>query len=84
MNALSLKQPGAWLILHAGKDIEHRSWHTRCRGTVLIHASKRADPPQQDGCDFGVPFDAPRGAIVGTVDIVDCVNQSQSRWFNGP
>src|ERR1700761_4691808 len=26
MKALSIRQPWAWLILHAGKDIENRDW----------------------------------------------------------
>lgn len=40
MPALSIRQPWAWLILHAGKDIENRDWSTRFRGRILIHASK--------------------------------------------
>lgn len=38
--ALSIRQPWAWAILHAGKDIENRSWSTSFRGPVCIHASK--------------------------------------------
>lgn len=37
--ALSIRQPWAWLILHAGKDIENRNWRTKFRGRVLLHAS---------------------------------------------
>lgn len=40
MKAISIRQPWAWLILHAGKDIENRDWSTRYRGPVLIHASQ--------------------------------------------
>lgn len=40
MKALSIRQPWAWLILHAGKDIENRDWATHIRGPVLIHAGK--------------------------------------------
>ena len=40
MKALSIRQPWATLILHGHKDIENRSWATRQRGPVLIHASK--------------------------------------------
>jgi len=40
MKALSIRQPWAWLILNAGKDIENRDWCTWFRGCVLIHASK--------------------------------------------
>lgn len=36
--ALSIRQPWAWLILHAGKDIENRSWKREYTGRILIHA----------------------------------------------
>lgn len=38
--AISIRQPWAWSILHAGKDIENRSWPTRLRGRVCVHAAK--------------------------------------------
>lgn len=40
MKALSIRQPWAWAILHAGKDVENRSWSTPFRGEFLIHAAK--------------------------------------------
>ncbi|KAI3597676.1 hypothetical protein D8I24_6492 [Cupriavidus necator H850] len=40
MKALSIRQPWAWLIVNGHKDIENRSWATKHRGPVLIHASK--------------------------------------------
>ena len=40
MMALSIRQPWASLILQAGKDIENRTWSTRYRGRILIHAAK--------------------------------------------
>jgi hypothetical protein len=39
MKALSLRQPWAWAILHAGKRVENRVWNTHYRGAFLIHAS---------------------------------------------
>lgn len=44
MKALSIRQPWAWAILYAGKDIENRDWQPRnpglrFRGEFLIHAS---------------------------------------------
>lgn len=30
--AISIRQPWAWLILNAGKDIENRDWPTNFRG----------------------------------------------------
>lgn len=38
--AISIRQPWAHLILTEGKDFENRSWATRYRGPVLIHAAK--------------------------------------------
>ena len=36
--ALSVRQPFAWAIFHAGMDVENRYWPTQHRGRVLIHA----------------------------------------------
>lgn len=97
MIAISIRQPWAWLILHAGKDIENRDWKTPYRGRCLIHASKSATKQDyQDAIDFitsqrfdhlsiALPaidqFD--RGGIVGSVDIVGCTDTSDSPWFVG-
>ena len=40
MKALSIRQPWASLIVLGLKDIENRTWATRQRGTILVHASK--------------------------------------------
>ena len=93
MKALSIRQPWAWLIIYAGKDIENRVWRSYYRGPILVHASSGMTPAEyEDAEDFahsiGVELPAfeqlPRGGIVGSVDVIDCVSQSQSRWFNGP
>ncbi len=41
MKALSIKQPWASLIAHGIKDIENRTWATKYRGTIYIHASSK-------------------------------------------
>ncbi len=38
--ALSLRQPWAWAVVHAGKNIENRTWSTKFRGEFFIHAAK--------------------------------------------
>ncbi len=38
--ALSVRQPWAWAILHAGKRVENRSRNVTTRGPFLLHASK--------------------------------------------
>lgn len=40
MKALSIRQPWASLIVMGIKDIENRTWPTRHRGSVLVHAAK--------------------------------------------
>lgn len=60
--ALTVHQPYAHLIAAGRKPIETRTWATRYRGPLLIHASKRR---------AGAPLDLPRGQVVALVDLVD-------------
>lgn len=97
MIALSIRQPWAWLILHAGKDIENRDWKTPYRGRCLIHSSKsRTKQDYEDAIlflelrkleylnvDFPSFENLDRGGIVGAVDIVGCTDTSDSPWFVG-
>lgn len=89
MFALSIRQPWAWLIVNGYKDIENRSWPTKYRGPVLIHAGKSYDSGFNP---FGLPSSAllapnsrmtEKGGIVGIVEIVDCTTDSESPWFFG-
>jgi hypothetical protein len=50
MKALSIRQPWAWAIIHAGKDIENRSWPTRFRGRFLVHASGSMSRKEYEDC----------------------------------
>lgn len=43
MKALSVRQPWAWLLVHGIKDVENRTWATKYRGLLAIHAGQRAD-----------------------------------------
>lgn len=92
--ALSIRQPWAWLILNAGKDIENRNWPTNFRGHVLIHAAKGMTLAEYEDAEetlelIRLPIKLPmkheleRGGVVGEMDIVDCVTQSDSDWFFG-
>lgn len=84
MKAISLIQPYATLIM-LGYDFkwnETRSWSTKHRGKLAIHASagkpkwarEAADNPliKQALADHGLTFaDLPRGAVLGTVEVVE-------------
>ncbi len=51
--AISIRQPWAWLIIQNYKPVENRSWSTRFRGPVLIHAGKvMSDDDFDDAMDL--------------------------------
>ena len=87
MRALSVRQPWAWAILYAGKDIENRSWQNKhCSGTTAIHASAGLDPLDDLPHRVRRPMsqELVRSAIVGVVDVVAIVEHHRSPWFSGP
>jgi hypothetical protein len=98
MLALSVRNPWAWMIIHADKDVENRDWPTKVRGRVLIHAAKTMTKREWDHAwwfshDTGAPLKAAEaeltyeniqlGGIIGSVEIYDCVMHSHSHWFMG-
>lgn len=81
MRALSVRQPFAEQILAGEKQIEYRSIRTHIRGRVYIYASKApgdADSYEEAGYEIE---DLPRGMLVGTVELVDCIGEdSEFEW----
>jgi hypothetical protein len=77
--ALTVKQPWASLIMAGLKDVENRTWKTNFRGTLIIHAGSGVarDAMLEHGHLVGA---YPAGAIIGTVDLVDCITGSPSPW----
>ena len=78
MKTISLLQPWASLVVMGVKKIETRSWSTRHRGTLLIHASMgkagallASEPPfPKYISNFSqLPF----GAIIGQVSLTEVV-----------
>lgn len=102
MKALTVKQPWASLICMPRednpslgiKDIENRTWRTKFRGRIFIHASaKSADvdfSTQQTAELFESGIWNPDNgfsdklntcsAIIGEVEIIDCVLNHPSIW----
>ena len=78
MKALSIRQPWAELIVRGLQDVENRTWRAHHRGPLLIHATQGADEAWYG--DFGIPEDAPRGALVGVVDVINCTRQRTNPW----
>jgi hypothetical protein len=94
--AITVRQPWANAIINDGKMVENRSWPTKYRGPVAIHAGRALEDAaffefaRSRGLDNAISIDQktihalPRGAVVGVVDIVDCVTSDPSPWFEGP
>jgi hypothetical protein len=97
MLALTVKDPWAWAIFHAGKDFENRDWPwptsiaLPCR--ILIHTSKYVT---RDEYRFAVACiwevsgreppaiqDISRGLIIGAATVTRCVTDDDSVWFGG-
>ena len=79
MKALSIRQPWAELILQGRKTIELRTWRTHYRGRLAIHASQTV---REEACvAHGLnPARMVRGALVGTVELVDILTLDEATW----
>jgi hypothetical protein len=97
--ALSVRQPWAWAIMHAGKNVENRTRISVRRGNMMIggiaiHAAGGMTQKEYEyaakfiksvsGLDVPRPCHLPRGGIVGAVNVVALVEKSLSPWFVGP
>lgn len=85
--------------LGISKDIENRDWKTYFRGRIAVHVGAGCSDNEYESACYdinsyltkmgtsGVKIPSlaamPKSAIVGLVDIVDCVAHSSSAWFVG-
>jgi hypothetical protein len=97
--AIAIRQPMAWAVVHAGKDVENRSSSARRQfkpavgERVLIHASKgmtrveyerAAEFMAKIGVRCPEPDELARGGVIGSALVIDIVTRHRSRWFRGP
>ena len=93
MKALTVRQPWAWLLFN-GKPVENRDWYSGYRGELAIHAGKGMTLAEYEDAVGFVYNIAPkilipspekliRGAVIGTVLMVDCVQSHESPFFQG-
>lgn len=76
MKVLTIKQPWATLIMQKDKRFEFRSWKTKYRGELLIHAGKGIDKDAVKRLAKYLPEKMPTGKILGKVNLVDCIKMS--------
>jgi hypothetical protein len=84
IKVLSVKQPLAAAIVQGDKDVENRTWRTRHRGRIYIHATLQ---PYNSAFEIGRIIKLDRspafGAIIGMVDLTDCLDYHESSWYIG-
>ena len=91
--AITIRQPWAWAILSAGKDIENRSRKMAPPGWYLLHAAKGMTLDEYEAAtafisritDRPIPraSELLRGGIIGAFQITGWTPDSQSPWFVG-
>lgn len=93
MKTISIKNPWAYLICANIKPIENRTWPTNFRGRVLVHVSAKPvknfpNPLNVEQWNSLSPDQKLllrsntliTSAIIGSVEIVDCVVNHESIW----
>lgn len=69
MKAITISQPYASLIAEGQKFVENRTWPTRYRGPIAIHAGKGTQYlTKRELAEY------PSGCIVAEANLVDCVH----------
>lgn len=76
MKVLSIKQPWATLIMEGHKRFEFRTWQTKYRGDILIHASKTIDKKGATRLSKYIDGELEVGKILGQVTLVDCLEMN--------
>jgi len=98
VKVLSVRQPWVMLIILGYKDIENRTWESSYRGELYIHASKKIQEVDWQRIQTIMASEGTLqhfrnepmnktadslGGIIGKVQMVDCVTESDSPWFEG-
>lgn len=72
MKVITIKQPWATLIAKGYKEYEFRTWKTKYRGKILIHAGKGIDKKAMQRFEH-LNLSYPKGYIIAKADLVDCI-----------
>lgn len=72
MKVITVKQPFATLIAEGLKEYEFRTWKTKYRGEILIHAGKGIDKKAVERYKH-LNLEYPTGCIIAKAIITDCI-----------
>ncbi len=73
LKVITIKQPFATLIAKGLKKYEFRTWKTKYRGEILIHAGKGIDKIAMKRYEY-LHFSFPKGCIIAKANLSDCVD----------
>ena len=72
MKVITIKQPFASLIAEGLKEYEFRTWKTKYRGEIFIHAGKGIDKKAMKKFEeYGLEY--PSGCIIAKANLSDCI-----------
>lgn len=72
MKVITIKQPFATLIAEGLKEYEFRTWKTKYRGEILIHAGKSIDKKAMKKFEH-LHLSYPTGCIIAKCELKDCI-----------
>ena len=72
MKALTIKEPLATLIIDGYKKYEFRSWKTKYRGKILIHAGMSLEKDMLKKFE-NYNLECSKGQIIGEANLTDCI-----------
>ena len=72
MKVLTIKQPFASLIAEGYKEYEFRTWKTKYRGPLLIHAGLGVDKEAMKRYEK-LNLNYPKGKIIAKVNLTACI-----------
>lgn len=72
MKVITLKQPFASLVAEGYKEYEFRTWKTKYRGDILIHAGKGIDKNAMKRYT-NLNLEYPSGVIIAKATLTDCI-----------
>ena len=80
MKAITIKQPYATLIAEGLKEYEFRTWKTKYRGEILIHAGKGIDKEAIKRFEC-YNLEYPKGCIIAKVNIYTTSRAPKGRFI---
>ena len=72
MKVITIKQPWATLIAEGLKEYEFRTWSTKYRGDILIHAGKSIDENAMERFK-SYNLEYPIGCIIAKAKLIDSI-----------